>query len=214
MRGSLPVVPISAAGAAATLALALPAAAAQAPTIQANPATVGTFTQVSLVGTTGTGRAGQTVYVQAKECYVRAYRVVSATQSVAGGSWAATTPAEITTAYRARVGGSLSRPTVVRKRAALTLSKLPNTRIFQVRAFGGATLVGRTVRVERLTDSGWMLVQRARLRRSDISGVSVPFGVAETTVRIKRHGLRLRAYITRLEARPCFVAGASAVITS
>ena len=197
-----------AAGAVAALAVAVPATAAQAPTIEANPLVVGALSQVALSGSTGAAKPGTTVYVEAKECRSSFFRVVAATQSGTGGAWATSAPAQITTAYRVRVGRTYSRATLVRKRAVVTLTKLPNGRFFQVKTFGGASLIGHTVRIERLTGNGWVLVQRAKLRQSDI------FGVVETTVRIKRPGLRLRAYITMEQARPCYVAGASNMITS
>jgi hypothetical protein len=189
------------------LAAAVPAYAAQAPTLEVNPATVGTLSQVALSGSTGTAKAGQTVYVEAKECGATFYRVVASATSGVGGSWTATTAAQVTTTYRARVGRVYSRPATVRKRAVLSLTKLPNGRIFMVKAFG-PQLAGRTVRIERFTSSGWVLVQRAKLRQSDI------FGVAETTVRIRRKGLRLRAFVPLSSARPCFVAGASPIVRS
>ena len=190
------------------LASALPASAAQAPTLEANPAIVGVLSQVALSGTTGSAKAGQTVFVQAKECRASFFRVVAATTSGEGGGWATSAPAQITTTFRARVGRAYSRPAVVRKRAVLSLTKMPGGRIFLVRAFGGSTLIGRTIRIERYTASGWVLVQRAKLRRSDI------FGVVETTVRIQRTGLQLRAFIPLAAAKPCFVAGASNLIRS
>jgi hypothetical protein len=192
----------------AAIALAVPASAAQAPTLEANPAIVGMLSQVALSGTTGSAKAGQTVFVQAKECGASFFRVVAATTSAAGGGWATSAPAQITTTFRARVGRAYSRPAVVRKRAVLSLTKLPSGRIFLVRSFGGSTLIGKTIRIERYTASGWVLVQRATLRRSDI------FGVVETTVRIRRAGLLVRAFIPLAEAKPCFVAGASNVIRS
>jgi hypothetical protein len=165
------------------------------------------LSQVALSGTTGTAKAGQTVYVEAKECDATHYRVVAAATSGAGGSWTASTSALVTTRYRARVGRAYSRPAVVRKRAVLALNKLPNGRIFMVKGFG-AQLVRRKVRIERYTASGWVLVQRATFRQSDI------FGVVETTVRIRRKGLRLRAFVPLSSARPCFVAGASPIVRS
>ena len=192
---------------AAALAFAFPAAAAQAPTLEASPTTVGMLSQVSLSGSTGRTKAGLTVYIEAKECRSSFYRVVAATQSGSGGSWATTAPAQITTSYRARVGRAYSRPALVQKRAVLSLSKLTG-RIFLIRAFGGGALVGKTIRIERYADSGWKLMQRAKLRQSDI------FGVVETTVRIRRAGLRVRAFIQQSQARPCYVAGASTIIRS
>lgn len=192
----------------AAIAVTMPASAAQAPTLEANPAIVGVLSQVALSGTTGSAKAGQTVFVQAKECRASFYRVVAATTSGAGGGWATSAPAQMTTTFRARVGHAYSRPVVVRKRAVLALTKMPSGRIFLVRAYGGAALNGRTIRIERHTASGWVLVQRAKLRRSDI------FGVVETTIRIRRTGLLLRAFAPLAAAKPCFVAGASKVIRS
>lgn len=195
------------AAAFAALAFALPVAAAQAPTLEANPAVVGALSQVALSGTTGSGKAGQTVFVEAKECRSAYYRVVAATTSGAGGGWATSASALTTTTYRARVGRAYSRPAVVRKRAVLALTKLP-TGVYQVRAFAGSQLAGKRIRVERLTASGWVLVQRVKLRQSDI------FGVVETTFRVRRKGLRLRAFLPLAAARPCFVAGASNIVRS
>lgn len=191
----------------AALVAAVPATAAQAPTIEAHPSTVGVVSQVALSGSAGSARAGRTVFVEAKECRSSFYRVVAATPTSAGGGWATSVSAQVTTTYRARVGRAYSRPVVVRKRAVLTLSRLP-TGVFQVKGFGGAGLIGRRVRIERLTAAGWVLVQRARLRRSDI------IGVVETTVRIRRRGLQLRAFLPLAESKPCFVAGASRIIRS
>ena len=194
--------------AAAAVAVPAWAAPAQAPTLEANPAIVGLLSQVALSGTTGSPKAGQTVFVQARECRASFYRVVAATTSAPGGGWATSAPAQVTTTFRVRVGRAYSRPALVRKRAVLSLSKMPNGRIFLVRAFGGTTLAGRTIRIERHTASGWVLVQRAKLRQSDI------FGVVETTVRIRRAGLLLRAFVPLAAAKPCFVAGVSNIIRS
>lgn len=190
------------------LAFALPAAAARAPTIEANPSTVGMLSQVALSGTTGSGKPGQTVYVEAKECNASYYRVVTAATASVGGSWTAAAPVQRTTTYRARAGNAYSRAVVVRKRAVVSLSKMPNSRVFLVRVHGGYLLAGRKIRLERYTTSGWVLVRQAKLRRSDI------FGEAETTFRILKKGLRLRAFVPPLVAKPCFVAGASTIVRS
>ena len=65
----------------AAIAITMPASAAQAPTLEANPAIVGVLSQVALSGTTGSAKAGQTVFVQAKECRASFSRVVAATTS-------------------------------------------------------------------------------------------------------------------------------------
>lgn len=189
------------------LAFALPAAAAQAPTLQATPQTVGMLGQVSLSGNAGSARAGQSVYVEAKECTASFYRVVAAATSAAGGGWATTAPAQMTTTYRARVNRAYSRAVTVHKRAVLAIQQLPG-RVFMIRAFGGRPLIGRKVRVERLTASGWVSMQQVRLRQSEV------FGAVEASVRIKQKGMRIRAFLPLAAARPCYVAGASTIVTT
>jgi hypothetical protein len=188
--------------------LALPAGAAQRPTVVATPLLVGELSQVSLAGTSGSSKAGQVVIVLAKECSFTHYRVVGATRTITGGSWIHSTTVSMNTSYRVRTRGVYSRPIVVRKRAVVSLSRRPGTRIFEAAVHGGSPLLGKRIRLERYTRSGWVLVSQAKLRRHVI------FGRVEATFRVLQQGLELRAVVPAQRARPCFVAGASKLVRS
>jgi len=72
----------------------------------------------------------------------------------------------------------------------------------------GWFILGRRIRLERLTDDGWVLVGRAKLRKHPI------IGRATATFRVVRKGLRLRAFLPEAAARPCLVAAASPIVRS
>jgi hypothetical protein len=193
---------------AVALAAALPAAAAQSPTLAASASTVGQLSQIALTGTAGAGQAGRTVYVEAKECNASFFRVVAAATTAAGGSWSTNAPVAMTTTFRARSGRAYSNNVVVRKRAVVSLLRRPNSRQFVASVHSGWTLAGKPIRIERYTPSGWALVAQKRLKRNAV------FGETNASFRIRRSGLRLRAFVPLSSARPCFVAGASTIVDS
>src|SRR5919106_2779435 len=88
---------------AAALALALPAAAAEVPTLRANPLVVGKLGQVVLSGTS----PRPSVTLEAKECDSSFFRIVGATRSV-NRTWSFEAGVSATTAFRARSGRSVS----------------------------------------------------------------------------------------------------------
>jgi hypothetical protein len=190
------------------LAAALPAAASQSPTLAASASTVGQLSQIALTGTAGAGKAGRTVYVEAKECNASFFRVVAAATTAAGGSWSTNAPVGMTTTFRARSGRAYSNNVVVRKRAVVSLIRRPNSRQFVASVHSGWTLAGKPIRIERYTPSGWVLVAQKRLNRNAV------FGETNASFRIRRSGLRLRAFVPLSSARPCFVAGASTIVDS
>jgi hypothetical protein len=190
--------------ATAALGLALPAAAAEAPTLRANPLVVGKLGQVVLSGTS----PRPSVTLEAKECDSSFFRIVGATRSV-NRTWSFEAGVSATTAFRARSGRSVSRQVVVRKRAVVDLVQRAGTRIFVANVHGGSPyLLGRRIRLERHTDDGWVLVTQAKLRRHPI------FGRAIANFRVVRRGLVLRVLVTNAVARPCLAAGVSPLVRS
>lgn len=190
---------------AATLALALPAAAAEAPTLRASPLVVGPLGQVVLSGTS----SGRSVTLEAKECDASFYRLIGAATPTSGGTWTYEAPMARTTTFRARAGGATSRPVIVRKRAAIDLVRSGRTRIFVANVHAsGWDILGRRIRLERYTDEGWVLVAQAKLRKHVI------IGRATASFRVERRGLVLRAFLTAAAARPCLTAAASKIVRS
>jgi hypothetical protein len=191
--------------AATALALALPASAAEGPTLRANPLVVGPLGQVTLTGTS----PRPSVTVEARECDTSYFRVIGATRSIAGGGWSYQAGIQTNTAFRARSGGSFSRAVLVRRRASIDLVQRAGTRIFVANVHGGGWyILGRRIRLERLTDDGWVLVGRAKLRKHVI------IGRATASFRVVRTGLRLRAFLPEAAARPCLAAAASPLVRS
>ena len=193
------------AGLAGALALALPAAAAEAPTLRANPTVVGTLGQVVLGGTA----PRPLVTVEAKECDADFFRAVAATRAEASGTWTVQTGVSTNTTFRARSGGAFSRPVVVRRRASIDLVRRGGTRIFDANVHNAGWLIlGHRVELQRFTANGWVRVSRAKLRKHPI------FGRGVATFRVERKRLLLRAFLSSAEGRPCLAAAASPAIRS
>ena len=191
--------------AVAALALALPASAAEAPTLRANPAVVGTLGTVVLGGTA----PRPVVTVEAKDCDSDFFRIVGATRAEASGTWTLQAGVSSNTTFRARSGGAVSRAVVVRRRASIDLVRGTGKRIFVANVHGGGWyILGRRIELQRLTDHGWVRVSRAKLLKHPI------IGRATAAFRVRRTGLRLRAFLPEVAARPCLAAAASLAIRS
>jgi hypothetical protein len=196
---------IAALAAAAALALAIPAAAAEAPTVRANPLVVGTLGQVTLSGTS----PRPSVSIEARDCESDFFRLVGSTQAIAGGGWTYLAGVSTNTSFRARAGNAVSRAIVVRRRASVDLVRRGSTRLFVANVHGGGWyILGRRIRLERLTDDGWVLVGRAKLRKHPI------IGRATATFRVQRKGLILRGFLPEIAAKPCLAAAASPPVRS
>lgn len=189
----------------AGLAFAVPAAAAEAPTLRASPAVVGTLGTVVLAGTA----PRPVVTIEAKECDSDFFRVVGATRAEASGTWTLQTGVASNTTFRARSGRAVSRPVVVRRRASVDLVHRAGTRIFVANVHGGGWyILGKRIELQRLTDEGWVRVGRAKLLKHPITGR------ATAAFRVRSTGLRLRAFLPEAAARPCLAAAASPAIRS
>lgn len=193
------------AAAVAALALALPAGAAEAPTLRASPAVVGTLGTVVLGGTA----PRPVVTVEAKDCDSDFFRIVGATRAEASGTWSLQAGVSSNTTFRARSGGAVSRAVVVRRRASVDLVHRAGTRIFVANVHGGGWyILGHRIELQRLTDDGWVRVSRSKLLKHPI------IGRATAAFRVERAGLRLRAFLPEAAARPCLAAAASPAIRS
>ncbi|HZB23227.1 MAG TPA: hypothetical protein VE444_05225 [Gaiellaceae bacterium] len=192
---------------AAALALAVPAGAAEAPSISANPDFVGNNLTFQLQGTVPSAGAGESVRIEAKECRGTFFRTYAGTTTQSGGAWHYDGFLEVTTEFRARWKYSVSAPIVVRKRMSLSLHKRGGG-VF----IGGAVsryqpVGGRTVKLERFTERGWVLVRAAKLRSQ-----GPQYGTARFVVRTKK--LQLRLTMDQSTAGPCYAAGVSPIVRS
>jgi hypothetical protein len=196
-------------GAAATLALALPAAAAEPPTIVAQPAIVGTATQTQLVlsGNVPSGQAGESVQIEAKDCIGTFFRVFGGATTGAGGAWSSNAFIRGNTTFRARWRDTVSKEILVQSRVFVTLNR-GSRRTFEARVVTPQQRMGgKVVRLERLSPAGWVLVRTAKLRPA-------PYSSATARFKVVRRGLQLRVSVPQASARPCYAAGVSTIIRS
>jgi hypothetical protein len=193
--------------AVAALALAVPAGAAEAPSIRADPVSVGNNLQFELTGTVPSGAAGESVRIEAKECRGTFFRAYAGATTQSGGNWHHNGFLEVTTEFRARWRDSVSAPFVVRKRMSLSLHKRANG-VFVAGAVARYQRVsGRTIRLERFTQRGWVLVRTAKLRSEGPIAGSARFVV-------RTRGLQLRAAMDERNTGECYSAGVSPIVRS
>jgi hypothetical protein len=194
--------------AAPAVALALPAAGAK-PTIVAQPSIVGISSLAVLSGTVPSGAGDQPVRVEAKECGNTYFRLVGGVRSGPGGGWRYEATVFATTSFRVRSKGAVSRPVLVRRRAGVVLTPVPK-RIFVARVpwnMREQPMAGRVVRLERLSERGWVTLATGKLKKVDSYSTQAHFKVV-------RRGLKLRAVIPRESALPCYAPGVSTVVVS
>jgi hypothetical protein len=192
------------------LALAVPAAAAEAPTISASPEVVGVGSSVTLQGTVASRRAGEDVIVEGRECRDTFFRAFGGTQSQAGGSWTFAPNGgflRATTTFRARVGDATSRTIVVRRRLNVSLHVKGRGRFEAIVVSEYVNLHRKRVRLERFAGGRWTLVRTARLNR-----LAGPSYRARFTFRPRR--VQLRAVVAEALVRPCYSAGVSPIARS
>jgi hypothetical protein len=195
-------------GALAALVVAVGAAGAEAPTLHANPEIVGAVSPLVLEGMVPSGRAGEDVVIEARECRATFFRTYAGTKTQGGGTFREELPGiNSNTYFRARVNGATSAAIYVRRRAFVGLEVKTGGR-FIGRVFSPfLNMHGRRIRLERFSPSGWVLIRTAKLRR-----IAGPEYQARFVVRTR--GLQLRAAVTDAAVRPCYVAGVSPIARS
>ena len=196
------------AGVIVGLALAAGAAAAEAPTLQANPDVVALGGRLVLSGTVPSRRAGEDVELEFRECHDTFFRSYAMAKTEAGGLFRHEVPGvEANTYFRARADGATSAPVYVRRRVSVALDVKGRGR-FIARAFSPyVNLHGKRIRLERFRAGGWTLIRTARLTKISARQYEARFLV-------RTRGLQLRAAVPEALVRPCYVAGVSPIVRS
>ena len=200
--------------ASVALALAVPASAAQAPTIVADPSILGVRTPLQLSGTVPNGQPGEKVELEGRGCRESFFRVMFGTTTRAGGAWSYEATIGLgyvrtNTWFRAAWRGARSEPILVRRRASVSLQRVPG-RGGLFRAALSRALVrveGKPIRLERLTHGGWALVRTAKLREVSATAAHAHF-------RVRTRGLQLRAVVAGAVVQPCYLGGVSPMVRS
>ena len=179
-------------------------------TLQARPLVVSSGTRVTLFGSVAGKRAGEDVKIQAKDCGLDFFRVVSGAVTEAGGTWSIfySLPGPSTT-LRAVWNDATSAEVTIRKRAAITLLERPAGRL-RVRTFE-RLFWGKRVFIQRLDRrlGTWRAVKTVVLTERSYRGSAV----ATFSVRLPS-GTRVRALFPRSQTGPCYLPGTSNTLTT
>ncbi len=186
------------------------AVAADRVTFRARPTVVFSTQRVTLSGSVDNGRAGEDVKIQAKDCGLDSFRVVSGAITEAGGGWSTFYWLQgPSTTLRAVWNDATSAEVAIQKRATVIVRKRSGTR-FEVSAYG--KLVWRKRVFVQSFDrrlGTWQAVKTGVLTESKYSR----WASATFTVRLPK-GTRIRAVFPRSEAGPCYLTGTSNTLTA
>jgi hypothetical protein len=168
------------------------------PTIS-SPAT----TMVTVFGTIDSGKAGESVTVQAKECDNTFFRVYAGANTEAGGTWSTVIYPTITMKLRAVWNGETSSEVTFRLRPFIGFRQQSRTR-FRIGLAYGTRFAGKRVSVQRFDQrvGRWETIRNVRLGSSYATYV---------TLRVPR-GSRLRVLLSNSQAAPCYLGATSPVI--
>ena len=176
---------------------------ARAKVLRTGEFSVGVFGQVS------SGAEGEYVAVLGKECGIPGafFRGLGGGTTTTGGHYEGSATIRTKTTLRAEWKGASSPTVVVTPRAYVTLTRQPDG--FRVGlASEVASVDGKRVRIERLTSTGWKLLQTVLLKTEGYNGYA-----EREKLRFKvPKGTTIRAVLPRSQAGPCYLAGYSKLV--
>jgi hypothetical protein len=159
--------------------------------------------QVTVFGTIDSGKAGESVTVQAKDCGSTFFRVYAGASTEPGGTWSTFIFPNITTTLRAVWNGETSTEVTFRKRVFVGLRQLSATR-FRVGLFYGTRFNSKLITIQRFDQrlGRWEMIKVVKARETYATYF---------TLRVSK-GTRLRAVFPTSQARPCYLGGTSPII--
>ena len=188
-------------------------AAEQTLVMSAEPRVVGfaSGTQaLTLTGRLTSGRQGETIEIEAKECGSDTWRLVATDRTIAGGGWHAGAVPTLRTTYRARWRDTVSEAVDILVRPGVRLDQRSRTRysatMIASRFFRGAK--GRFERFDRARGA-WVLVRRVTLsRQSAPRGAPWAYSGADFVARVPVRSL-VRFVLPNDQTGECYLAGHS-----
>jgi hypothetical protein len=164
---------------------------------------------VGASGAISSGQEGEYVTVTGKECGIPGsfFRALGGGTTQAGGTYEVSVPIRTKTTLRAEWKGAQSPPVTVTARAYVSLTKERGG--YEVGLYSEAIQVdGKRLRIERLTPSGWKLVQTVVVKAREFGGWA-----EKDKLRFKvPKGTTLRAVLPRSQTGPCLLAGYSRLV--
>ena len=175
-------------------------------TIAARPSIAGPDHPITLFGTVRSGRPGEEIVIQTKDCGQSFFRTTTATRSQAGGHWATEFFPSIGTKVRAVWKRQASAPVTVGQRAMLRFAPKASDRSqFVVSVVARAQFWRRSVVIERLDRQRgtWRAYRKVVLTNQEAPGEFV-WTSGEFQARLPR-GTMLRALLPQSQAGPCYL---------
>ncbi len=169
-------------------------------------------TRAASVGASGeisSGAQGEYVTVTGKECGIPGafFRALGGGTTLAGGRYEVSVPIRTKTTLRAEWKEAKSATVVVTPRAYVSLTKERGG--YEVGLASEAIQVdGKRIRVERLTPTGWKLLQTVVVKTGAYGGWAEKDGLRFKVPK----GTTLRAVLPRVQTGPCLLAGYSQLI--
>jgi carboxylesterase type B len=190
-------------------ALAGAAYAATTLTLAASPSTVVYGKAVALSGALSTKRANQQITVQAQECGKPTFVKAGNTKTVANGAYSVAVTPAVNTVYQAKWKSTLSPKVTVSVKPLLKLTRVARGS-YKAQVTAGLDLKGKTVLFQRYSRLKKRWVQIKKVTLSTSTPGTKPTVVASASFKSKvRRGTRVRVYLSKAQAAPCFVKAAS-----
>lgn len=170
-------------------------------------------------GAISSGAAGETVELLGQDCGARGSRLLMGADTRQGGRWQLENPEHVAPyrsfswtsgiTFRARWKDELSDPVVLRLPGPIGASKVAGRSAWRVSVSSTALvkMAGKTVELQRQVSRRWVRFKTAKLKHK-ASFTLGPYN-NEAVFAVKERGLRLRAYLPRASALPCFLPAAS-----
>jgi hypothetical protein len=191
---------------------ARPPTAAERVTIFARPTVLSGTTLSTVFGSIDSGKAGEDVTIQTKDCGQQDFRAFAGTQTREGGGWSYPVSPGINTTVRAVWRGASSAQIPLRQRVRVYLEKLRSRKGLRVGVLAKKSFWRKRAQIQRLdgTSRTWKNLKTLRMTESGSAGI-YSSASAELTVTVPK-GTVLRALVPLSQARPCYLAGTSKTV--
>jgi hypothetical protein len=170
---------------------------------------------VNLFGAIQSGKAGEDVAIQQKDCGAPSFHVVAGVKTQPGGGWSAQLTPGIGTTVRAVWNDAASIGVPVQQHVYVDLTRVRTLpKRFQVGIGAKKSFWHRRAVVQRYDKKrhGWVLLQRVLLTESGgLAGAPASWTSGEFTAAVPK-GTLLRATLPASEAKPCYLPGTSPTV--
>ena len=167
-------------------------------------------------GAVSSGAAGEDVEVVGRDCGGQGFRLISGAKTRAGGGWQVENPTTVPPyrwtpvgsgmTFLARWKGQQSAPVVFRSPANVWARKVAGRRAWEVHVVpesaAAVSMAGEVVELQRRVGNRWVRYRQARLVRK----ASFDLGAFnhQAVFEVPTRGLRLRGFLPRRSALPCY----------